>query len=485
MTKFKTLINQLSTKDYDSIKAELKDSNADKSIFLLELVRKENPDDDTLIKKLGASPNAYYALRSRLNQRIEEFLIQQLESPRTNLFKKVLMINEILFTKPKDIAIATLKTLERELKDYDLPNELTTVYKSLKKLTLHTSNHFQYSQLYNRHIAYMLALDKAEDLLTKYFKKYGDFLLTGSESAQLELNLMKKEMTNVSALYKSHRLFVYDSCIHIFHRLFVQPDDELDDELPTEDLLKANEKILSSYKMDSIYFHINSVFDFLWFCYYDHYQVFRKVENYYNNINIRSPQLLTNFSLFTFPSTFLILKMKRALRLNQEKSLHKQNKILYNDLVVNKLDVPSYYIQTIYFSLSDYYANEYKIAAKRLSELVNEISWKKYPNALLEARILLVLFHLMDNDIEHEKLVSTSLQRQIRVIGKENCEMAYRFYLLLKTAKNDLKRNKAENVIKLARELDLIKPHHFSPLKLVKMDDSMILKLSSSVVAQV
>ena len=180
--------------------------------------------------ELEVNANAYYTLRSRLNQKIEEHLIQQMESPRTDILRKVANLNEVLFTKKRTISIATLKKLEKDLLDYDLANELTVVYKSLKKIHINSQDHFQYSQLYNRHVAYMLAVDKAEDLLAEYFKKYGSFLLSGDATEKLGLTLLVKETQNVARLYESHRLYVYQSCMLVYHRLFVERDDNLQQE---------------------------------------------------------------------------------------------------------------------------------------------------------------------------------------------------------------------------------------------------------------
>ncbi len=138
-------------------------------------MREKQQSDNKIMEELGVNTNAYYTLRSRLNQKIEEYLLQQMENPRTDILKKVANINEIIFTKKRAIAIATLKKLEKELLDYDLSNELTIVYKYLKKLHINSADYFNYSQLYNRHVAYTLAIDKAEDLLADYFKKYGNF----------------------------------------------------------------------------------------------------------------------------------------------------------------------------------------------------------------------------------------------------------------------------------------------------------------------
>ena len=122
-------------------------------------------------------------------------------------------------------SIATLKKIEKELIDYDLANELTVVYKNLKKLHINSPEHFTYSQLYNRHIAYTLAVDKAEQLLADYFKKFGVYFFSASNQDKLALNLQLKEMQNVAALYSSHRLYVFLSCMSVFHQLFVEQEE--------------------------------------------------------------------------------------------------------------------------------------------------------------------------------------------------------------------------------------------------------------------
>ena len=134
MAKLKNIIKQLSEQDFEAIYDSLMENGADKSAYLLKSMREKSTSDNKIMSELEVNTNAYYTLRSRLNQKIEEYLLQQLESPRTDLLKKVANINEIIFTKKKAIAIATLKKLEKELLDYDLSNELTVIYKSLKKL---------------------------------------------------------------------------------------------------------------------------------------------------------------------------------------------------------------------------------------------------------------------------------------------------------------------------------------------------------------
>jgi hypothetical protein len=286
MAKLKNIVKQLSESDFQSIYDSLMDSSADKSAYLLQSLREKTFSDNKIMTELGVNTNAYYTLRSRLNQKIEEYLLQQMESPRTDILKKVANINEIIFTRKPAIVIATLKKLEKELLDYDLANELTIIYKLLKKLHINSPDYFNYSQLYNRHVAYMLALDKAEDLLAEYFKKYGEYFLTGEDVKKLELSLLVKEMQNVGALYESHRLYVYQSCMVIFHRLFVETEEEVGTDVePIEDIIAHVESIFDNYPMDSIYYHLNLVMEFLKHEYYNHYRVYSKAEKYFEEIN--------------------------------------------------------------------------------------------------------------------------------------------------------------------------------------------------------
>src|SRR5687768_15907414 len=303
MAKLKNIIKQLSEKDFTAIYNSLIESNAEKSAYLLKALRERSLSDNKIMTELDVNANAYYTLRSRLNLKIEEYLMEQLESPRTDVLRTV----------------ATLKKLEKELLDYDLANELTIIYKSLKRLNINSPDYFQYSQLYNRHVAYMLAVDKAEELLADYFKKFGDYLLNGGEIEKLGLTLVMKEMQNVAKLYESHRLYVYQSCMYVFHRLFVEVDDNMQqDGESIEDIFVKVKKIFESYMLDSIYYHVNLVFEFLKLEYYNHYKVYRQAEKYYEEVNDACGNLMVNYSTFTFPAQFLISKLERHLRTGNE-----------------------------------------------------------------------------------------------------------------------------------------------------------------------
>lgn len=479
MAKLKNIIKQLSAKDYEAIYTSLNESNAEKSAYLLQSMRERQLSDNKIMGELGVNTNAYYTLRSRLNQKIEEHLLQQMESPRTDILKKVANINEIIFTKKKAIATATLKKLEKELLDYDLSNELTVVYKSLKKLHLNAPDYYSYSQLYNRHVAYMLAVDKAEDLLAEYFKKYGEFALSGHETHKMELGLLFQEMHNVAALYESHRLYVYQSCIVIFHRLFVDKEESMDErEDPIEDILDNVEKIFNQYQLDSIYYHLNLVFEFLKLEYYNHYKVYRKAEHFYEEVNDAADNLLTNYTLYTFPAQFLITKMKRHLRLGTEQAMYEENLGAFQDFEVDKLDVPTYLVYTMYRSISAYYVGNYEEASKLINILLNEVSLKKYPYIQLEIKVILAIQYCLLHDYDLFNQLLNSIQRQIRILGKENCEHITIYTKILKTAISTAYQNKVQKLNSLADKLKAHETSYFSPTSLIKFKGDFIQKVS-------
>jgi hypothetical protein len=474
MAKLKNIIKQLSNHDYEAIHNSLLESNAEKSAYLLKSMREKSQSDTKIMEELGVNTNAYYTLRSRLYQKIEEYLLTQMESPRTDLLKRVSNINETIFTRKPAITIATLKRLEKELIDYDLSNELTIIYKHLKKLHINSPDFFTYSQNYNKHVAYMLAVDKAEDMLSEYFKKFGVYSMTGDDIDKLGLTLLNNEMINVCNMYESHRLYVYQACMNVFHRLFVEEDKPDDDAEPIEDILDKVEKYFKEFELDTIYHHLEIVFEYLRLEYYNHYKVYKKAEKYYEDVNESIALLLSNYSLYTYPAQFLMTKIERCLRNGSDTALYEENEALFEDFEYDKENVPQYVNYIMYRTLSCYYAGRYDEAAKWLNNLLNELSLKRYQFATIEIKSVLALQYCLMQDIELFNQLVNSIQRQIRLLGKEDCSHIISFLKILKIAMSDVKRDKVVKIKAIASRISDSSRKHFSPTKYIFFDDKVV-----------
>ncbi|TAF34242.1 MAG: hypothetical protein EAZ67_04375 [Cytophagales bacterium] len=475
MAKLKHVIKQLTDSDYRAICELLIESNAEKSALLLTALRERQSTDAKIMQDLEVNTNAYYTLRSRLNQRIEEYLLEQMETPRTDLLRKILNIADVIFTKPRAIATASLRKLERELLDYDLSSELIMVYKNLKKLHVNSPDYYTYSQLYNKHVAFTLAVDKAEDILSEYFKRFGIYTLSNEPEDKQSLCLLSDEMISVAKLYESHRLYVYNSLLTVFHRLFVIGDENAPKSSePIEDILAKTGKILASFPLDPIYHHLSLPLEYLKLEYYNHYGIFRKSDKSYEELHDSIPYLVSNFAWFSFPPRVFLSRLERAIRLQIADTLEAENEHTFDDIDIPDEDVPYMVHYYTYRAISCHYAGEYEKGAKWINDLFNRASLKKYPLLYTELKSILALQYCLANDNELYTQVISSTQRQIRIYGKADCEHVHNFVKIMKIMTSDSKKDKTNKIMSIANRNIYKGPNLFTPTQLIKFDERII-----------
>jgi phosphatidylserine/phosphatidylglycerophosphate/cardiolipin synthase-like enzyme len=83
------------------------------------------------------------------------------------------------------------------------------------------------------------------------------------------------------------------------------------------------------------------------------------------------------------------------------------------------------------------------------------------------------------SDYELFSQLLNSIQRQIRILGKDSCDSMLLFTKLLKTSLYDSKNGKAAKVRLLVDKMNKTDSRTFSLLSLVKMDESFVNRLSS------
>ncbi len=481
MAKLKNIIKQLSQQDFDKIYQQLMDSSAEKSAYLLKYMYHEQLSDNKIMKELNVNNNAYYTLRSRLNQKIEEYLLEQIESPRSEVLRKVANINEILFTKKRTIAITTLRKLEKELLDYDLSNELVVVYKTLKKLHVNTPEYFEYSQLYNHHVTYMLDVDRLESFMADYFRKYGTYSFSNDETDKLELILLNKEILALCKKYESHRLYVYQNCVNIFHRLFVETEEEEHQQLhdeslePIEDIFDKIDGIFEQYKLDTIYFHLQIVFEHLRLEYYNHYKLYRKAEKYYEEVNDSASALLSSYSTHAYPARFLLTKLERDMRMGALETMYEDNLGIFHDFEPDPQNIPQFVTYTCYRAIGAYYAEKYDEAIRGLNKVLNDTSLKKFPQVSLEIKLLLGILYSITGETELFGQLISSTQRHIRMLSKDSSAHAILLIKILRSATHATKGDKNPRFQTLMEKVKKsIKGNEFNLTRYIRLDDDFL-----------
>jgi hypothetical protein len=221
------------------------------------------------------------------------------------------------------------------------------------------------------------------------------------------------------------------------------------------------------------------VFEFLKLEYYNHYKVYRQAEKYFEEVNDAAANLLVNYPFYTFSAQFLISKLERHLRLGTEKELYSENDSLFIDFEADQLDVPRHMIYIIYRALSSYYIGKFDEAAKLINGLLNDVSLKKYPFAQMEVKALLALQYCMLRDFELFNQLTNSIQRQIRLFGKDECENVLLFIKILKIAVSEAKKEKPKKISALIPKFKAAAVSYFAPTNLIKMDEQFIENLTA------
>jgi tetratricopeptide (TPR) repeat protein len=329
----------------------------------------------------------------------------------------------------------------------------------------------------------MLSVDKVEGMLTEYFKKYGNFLFSDNDYDREELSLTNQEIIKICKAYpESHRLYIYQSCVGIFHRLFVEPEGEMmpDDEIePIEDIFNKMERIFGTYTMDASYFHLNVLLDFLRLEYYNHYRLYRKAEKYFDEVNDTSERLLTSYNAYTYPSRFLLTKLERHNRMGTSDSLYAENEAIFADFEPDPQDVAQYTIYMCYRALSCYHVKRYDQAAKWINQLLDTVSLKKYPYVYLEVKLLLSIQYCLMRESDLLAQLINSIQRQIRQLGKETCIHVVMMVKILKASMQSSRSDKEGKIRALLDKLRKTSYQGFSVTTYVKADDDFVARLSA------
>ena len=121
MLKLREIILKLSEQDYSNIASELLQTKAGKFYTVFVMHRENQLSDDEIICTLNLYPNAFSALRSRVLEKIQEYFLNKIQIPVSDILHKVANIPELVHHIHRDTAIAILMKIEKELIEHDLP----------------------------------------------------------------------------------------------------------------------------------------------------------------------------------------------------------------------------------------------------------------------------------------------------------------------------------------------------------------------------
>ncbi len=263
------VIEQFEESVYNKLITELEETKASKMLTLLGMYRDGTPENEITATKLGVSAASFYTLKSRLQDKVQKALFRSASDDFADLLKNLSSIPYLVNNTPRESAVLLLLFLEKELKEKDKPGELAQVYGALKKLHAHHADYYHYEQLYNKNIAYFLAFEKSEEVLTGFTRTLGEYLMSGELQLKEVMKLYIKELTNVSRMYESHRIRMCKSVAEVSYALFVENAVELSgSDKSVQDVLDEMSDVLSKHPDDAQYRFLKDIHNFLSFEFY-------------------------------------------------------------------------------------------------------------------------------------------------------------------------------------------------------------------------
>jgi len=407
MIKLKEIIMHLDEGVFESLERSFVKNKADNFLYLLKSYR-NNKKDAEIIDTLNVNSNSFYVLKSRLFDKIQEHLSGDIYVSKEELLKKLNTIPEICVKEPREVATAFLKKLEKDLLQYDMHNELLIVYSALKKLHLYSEKYFHYSQLFNKHIAFSLSLEKAEETLGNFNRVLGQYGFSRSARYLETLKFLRKEVNDHYALNPSRQIEIIKSLIELQLCIFCNTD--LNKEINVEEQLNQTEKIILELPESSAHKTWLLVVHFLCFEYYYKINQIKKALLHYEKVAAMQKQLLL-YSNIGLTSKFFITKIAFMQQQGKVNELAMEDP---KQVIFDKDDTHSKVLFTIYDSMVSYYCGNIREAANKLNTILNENSFKDLFHINADVKLTLAFYYIEMKEFEIADSIIKGIYRKIK-----------------------------------------------------------------------
>lgn len=411
------IIQLLTKEEFEEIYQSFLQKNAEKSALFFKIIRECPEDPEKLfLSQCDITPGAFYVLKSRLNQKIETYLLGRIGEPQLQVMRQLMNVDDLMFNNPKEIAQAALNHLEKELTRYDHPYGLMMVYKELQNLNIFQAEKYDYYKArYNQQVAYAVALNQGMDLIVQFFEAFDRYHRKRSERAQRDMVRFAEKIFHLSNLYESHRLFIYKAIIHLFAKFYIEIPALLQQDMEdTDTLFEKSFEIIDAYKEDNFYKNIGLVFNFLRYLYYEQQNVTNKARIFFDILENKIDKLVGSYHYHVGTSMFLEKKVLYHVRTNTLDQLRIDAERWLGKVQVEPENLTSY-VNFYMFVAKAYFLNQkYNECRKILFQLDNLVNLRKSPHMNLEVKLLLAVCYAKLRDYELADQLILSLQRQLR-----------------------------------------------------------------------
>lgn len=432
MIKLKKIISDLDDIVYKTIEETLIKNKADNFLFLLQSYRSSDIKDSEIAKTLSINPNSLYVLKSRLNDKIQEHLSGNIHVNREEVIKQLHQIPEICFGISREVATTILQKLEKDLLMFDMHNELLVVYSALKKIHLYSDKYFHYSQLYNKHTAFNISLEKCEETLGNFNRVLAQYNFSRAPKLLDTLLFLYKDVSDHFVLNPSRQIELIRNILEIELAVFFNRNLNADTDIGEQ--LLHTEKLLNCLPDSSLHKHWINALNYLSFEHYRKNGQTKQALLYFEKINPISGTILlyTNVCL---TSNFLI---SRLCFMEEQGRLDELLQEDAKSILMDASDTHALVQFGIYETMLAYYSKNYKLAAAKLNDIINANSFKDFFHINTDVKLTLAFIYITMKEYD---LADSLLKNIYRKIKSEELNNYSNVLDLIKIFNADIKQN--------------------------------------------
>lgn len=478
MLDIKDLILQLSEDDYDAFHEMLSSSKAEKSQKLLQHIRENTLDDKEIINELEVNSTAFYTLRSRLNDKLQDFMLKKVKGPKLEILEKVNNLDHILFSYPQKQAISIVEKLQEEMRKFDQPIYLLKIFTALKKLYLNSGNHYLYSQYFNQHITFLIDYDKNEDLMAELVHTIGEHMLSRDPVEVEKMHIIMQQIEELNSSYKdASRFYIIRSIAQIHYQIYLSEAEQQMDLEPVENIFQRAYQIIDDHSEDTFYSNLRLLFDYLSYEYYNKYGIRKKAQEYYLVVDEELPRFLNSYRYYAVPTMFLQSRMQQQLSGEELGRILAQNDTLNQQYDVSKDDVVNYTNFKMYLAACYFRAGDIDSSNHHLNELRNDVSFKNYPHAEIELKLMLATNYMLQNELELSNSLVKSVSRKISSLDYFDYPNVKTYRKLLQQALRNPTNERKGRMNMLINEFRLNNQNSYAILAMLGIDERFPEKL--------
>ncbi len=455
----KQLIKELSPSLLDELENELIISKSSKSIILLNDLKLNKPELE-IQKKLNLTPSAFYTLKSRLNNKIQKFIaeeiIKNVNGKPNEIFVLINHIDKLLYFYPRNMAISFLLMMEKKCLQAENFMCLRYIYKGLKQIHFYSPKYYDYLKLYQDAVSSEDIIEQSEDIVLAFNSQLGRYFLDNKEYRIELLNAYINRLAENYSINKSKYLLLFKNILEIQYYLNVEKNKSIDKNNSVFKLLNETFDLVQNEHENPKVEHYAYWINVLFFKYYVLIQSYKKAQKKYE---LLLKNKLVYLNRYFFVSNFLFSEIE--YRLNFQEEGNPSFKVIDFNADFTKENAENFISFKVFHALNLFYDENYKQAYMVVRDLYLEIKLNNYSEFKTEIAIFEILLEII---LKKTDIAKNHLRGVIRKSNiKDTKSNIIKLYIkLFNAALPDSKKNKNELIENIYSEIAMQQSRFFT-----------------------